>query len=151
MAHYYISRIRPGWVATPPPDTQPQVRILLGVLFCGGPVQLLLLHKPWLSLGRTLPNTAIVLPFEGTFCRAWGVLPWPLVARTNANGHERQDARTSGVALSKSVAVHDGAIPHVRCINTYPKSLMQGSLWPRLLRTATRGPRNPLLTALHRR
>jgi len=49
-------------MATPSPDTpgrpalrslseatnydQPQVRILLGVLFCGGPLQLLLLRKP---------------------------------------------------------------------------------------------------------
>jgi hypothetical protein len=57
-----------------------------------------------------------------------------------ANGHERQGARTSGVALSKSVAVRDGAVAHAINIDTYPKSLMQGSLWPRLLRTATRGP-----------
>jgi len=37
------------------------------------------------------------------------------------------------------------------CKITYPKSLMQGSLWPRLLRAATIGPRNPHLPALHRR
>ena len=54
-------RIRPGWAATPFPDTpgrstlrslseatnydQPQVRILLGVLFCGEGLQLLLQRK----------------------------------------------------------------------------------------------------------
>ena len=37
---------------------------------------------------------------------------------------------------SVEVAVRDGALAHVRCINTYPKSLMQGSL----LRAATSGP-----------
>src|SRR6516164_134731 len=57
-ARYYILRIRPSWVATPSPNPpgrpalrslseatnydQPQVRILLGVLFCGGGLQLLL-------------------------------------------------------------------------------------------------------------
>ena len=52
---------------------------------------------------------------------------------------------------SVEVAVRDGTIAHVTSHKYVSQVAYARSLWPRLLRTATRGPRNPLLTALHRR
>ena len=62
------------------------------------------------------------------------------LANSALNTTATNDRRAYIRRRSVEVAVRDGALAHVRCINTYPKSLMQGSL----LRAATIGPGNPL-------